>query len=157
MIPGRVVRDLAVMLADGGDCLADVGAVRDQDALLGSVASDSTAFGVIDAIASRPGLLEAVADAHARAREHVWAQAGAPERVTIDVDATLVGSPSEKEGAAGTYKGGYGFYPLMAYCDETAKRWPRSCARATRARSAVSTGCATRSARRSAIRFAPRS
>jgi hypothetical protein len=30
--PGRVVRDLAVMLADGGDCLADLGAVRDQDA-----------------------------------------------------------------------------------------------------------------------------
>jgi len=38
--PGRVVRDLAVMLADGGDCLADLGAVRDQDALFGSVASD---------------------------------------------------------------------------------------------------------------------
>jgi transposase-like protein len=30
-------------------------------------------------------------------REHVWAQAGAPERVTIDVDATLVTSHSDKE------------------------------------------------------------
>lgn len=116
---GRVVRDLAVMLADGGDCLADLGAVRDQDALFGSVASDSTAFRVIDKVASTPGLLDAVADAHALARERVWAQAGAPERVTIEVDATLVGSHSEKEGAAGTYKGGYGFHPLMAYCDET--------------------------------------
>jgi hypothetical protein len=94
--PGRVVRDLAVMLADGGDCLADLGAVRDQDALFGAVASDSTAFRVIDAIASTPGLLDALADAHARAREHVWAQAGVPERVTIEVDATLVGSHSEK-------------------------------------------------------------
>jgi hypothetical protein len=46
--PCRVVRDLAVMLADGGDCLADLGAVRDQDALFGAVASDSTAFRVID-------------------------------------------------------------------------------------------------------------
>jgi hypothetical protein len=117
--PGRVVRDLAVMLADGGDCLADLGAVRDQDALFGAVASDSTAFRVIDRIASTPGLLDAVADAHALAREHVWAQAAAPERVTIEIDATLVGSHSEKEGAAGTYKGGYGFHPLMAYCDET--------------------------------------
>jgi len=116
---GRVVRDLAVMLADGGDCLADLGAVRDQDALFGSVASDSTAFRVVDRIASTPGLLDALADAHARAREHVWQQTGAPERVTIDVDATLVGSHSEKEGAAGNYKGGYGFHPLMAYCDET--------------------------------------
>ena len=117
--PGRVVRDLAVMLADGGDCLADIGALRDQEALFGAVASDSTAFRVIDRIASTPGLLDALADAHARAREHVWTQTGAPDRVTIEVDATLVTSHSEKEGAAGTYKGGYGFHPLMAYCDET--------------------------------------
>jgi hypothetical protein len=117
--PGRVVRDLAVMLADGGDCLADIGALRDQDVLFGAVASDSTAFRVVDRIASTPGLLDALAVAHARAREHVWTQTGVPERVTIDVDATLVGSHSEKEGAAGNYKGGYGFYPLMAYCDET--------------------------------------
>ncbi len=117
--PGRVVRDLAVMLADGGDCLADLAAVRDQDALFGQVASDSTAFRVVDKIASAPGLLDALADAHARAREHVWTQTGAPDRVTIDIDATLVTSHSEKERAAGTYKGGYGFHPLMAYCDET--------------------------------------
>jgi len=118
--PGRVVRDLAVMLADGGDCLADLGAVRDQDALFGVVASDSTAFRVINQIACTPGLLDALAGAHARAREHVWQQAQtAPERVTIDIDATLVTSHSEKEGAAGTFKGGYGFHPLMAYCDET--------------------------------------
>jgi Transposase DDE domain group 1 len=117
--PGRVVRDLAVMLADGGDCLADIVALRDQDALFGAVASDLTAFRVIDAIASTPGLLDALADAHAWAREHVWKLAGAPERVTIEVDATLIASHSEKEGAAGTFKGGYGFHPLMAYCDET--------------------------------------
>jgi hypothetical protein len=117
--PGRVVRDLAVMLADGGDCLADLGTVRDQDALFGAVASDSTAFRVVDRIASTPGLLDALADAHACARGRVWNQTGAPERVTIEVDATLIASHSEKEGAAGNYKGGYGFHPLMAYCDET--------------------------------------
>ena len=49
--PGRVVRDLAVMLADGGDCLADLRAVRDQQVLFGPVASDATAFRVLDAIA----------------------------------------------------------------------------------------------------------
>jgi hypothetical protein len=117
--PGRVVRDLAVMLADGGDCLADLGAVRDQQALFGAVASDSTAFRVIDQIASTPGLLDALADAHARAREQVWQLTGAPDRVTIDVDATLLTSHSEKEGAAGTFKRGYGFHPMLAYCDET--------------------------------------
>ena len=33
--PGRVIRDLAVMLADGGECVSDLGAVRDQESLLG--------------------------------------------------------------------------------------------------------------------------
>ena len=33
--PGRVLRDLAVMLADGGDALCDLRAVRDQRALFG--------------------------------------------------------------------------------------------------------------------------
>ncbi len=36
---GRVIRDLAVMLAGGGDRLSDLGAVRDQRALFGPVAS----------------------------------------------------------------------------------------------------------------------
>jgi hypothetical protein len=53
--PGRVVRDLAVMLADGGECVSDLGAVRDQQSLFGAVASDSTAFRVIDRIAAEPG------------------------------------------------------------------------------------------------------
>jgi Transposase DDE domain group 1 len=117
--PGRVIRDLAVMLADGGECVSDLGAVRDQEALFGSVASDSTAFRVIDRIASEPGLLEALRAAHARARERFWKRHGAPERLTIDVDATLITTHSEKEKAAGNYKGGYGFHPLHAYADET--------------------------------------
>jgi hypothetical protein len=117
--PGRVIRDLAVMLADGGECVADLGAVRDQEALFGPVASDSTAFRVVDRIASEPALLDALRAAHARARERFWKLHGAPERLTIDVDATLITAHSEKENAAGTYKGGYGFHPLQAYADET--------------------------------------
>ncbi|HLW95883.1 MAG TPA: IS1380 family transposase [Solirubrobacteraceae bacterium] len=117
--PGRVVRDLVVMLADGGECVADLGAVRDQEALFGPVASDSTAFRVIDRIASTAGGLELLRAAHARARERFWDLHGAPERLTIDLDATLVTAHSEKEQAAGSYKGGYGFFPLHAYLDET--------------------------------------
>jgi hypothetical protein len=117
--PGRVIRDLAVMLADGGECVSDLGAVRDQQALFGPVASDSTAFRVIERIASEPGLLDALRAAHARARERFWELHGAPTRLTIDIDATLITAHSEKEGAAGTYKGGYGFHPLHAYVDET--------------------------------------
>ena len=107
------------MLADGGDCLADLRAVGDQAALFGSIASPSTAFRVIDRIASTPGLLDALGDAHARARARVWELVGAPERLTIDLDATLVTSHSEKDGAAGTFKRGYGFAPMLAYGDET--------------------------------------
>ncbi len=132
--PGRVIRDLAVMLADGGECVSDLRAVRDQQALFGPVASDSTAFRVIDRIASEPELLDALRAAHARARERFWALHGAPERLTIDVDATLITAHSEKEQAAGTYKGGYGFHPLQAYADETREALGACCGRATRAR-----------------------
>jgi len=117
--PGRVIRDLAVMLADGGECVSDLGAVREQDALFGPVASDSTAFRMVDRIASTPGLLGAVRVAHARARARFWELHGAPERLTLDVDATLITAHSEKENAAGNYKGGYGFHPLQVYLDET--------------------------------------
>ena len=116
---GRVVRDLAVMLADGGDCLSDLGALGEQAALFGAVCSDATAFRAIDRIASDPGGLERLRSAHARARARVWELTGAPEVVDIDLDATLVGSHSEKEGAAGNFKGGYGFHPMLAYADQT--------------------------------------
>jgi hypothetical protein len=117
--PGRVVRDLAVMLADGGDCLADLRAIRDQQPLFGAVASNATAFRVIDEIAADPALLAAVRDARACARARAWAAGAAPERIIIDIDATLIGAHSDKQGAAGTFKGGFGFRPLLAYLDET--------------------------------------
>jgi hypothetical protein len=117
--PGWVIRDLAVMLVDGGECVSDLGAVREQGALFGQVASDSTAFRMVDRIASTPGLLDAVRVAHARARARFWELHGAPQRLTLDVDATLITAHSEKEKAAGNYKGGYGFHPLQVYLDET--------------------------------------
>jgi hypothetical protein len=117
--PGQVIRDLAVMLADGGDCLADLRAVRDQQVLFGPVASDATAFRVIDRIASEPGLLDALRGARARARQNAWKAGAQPERIVVDIDATLITAHSEKEGAAGTFKRGFGFHPLLAYLDQT--------------------------------------
>ena len=43
--PGRIVRDLAVMLADGGDCLADLRAIRDQQPLLAPSPRTQPRFG----------------------------------------------------------------------------------------------------------------
>ncbi len=115
--PGRVFCDLAVMLADGGDCLSDLRAVRDQQRLFGPVASDTTAFRLIDRIASEPALLETLRLARARARARAWELGARPQRIVIDVDATLVGAHTEKEGAAVNFKGGFGFHPLLAYLD----------------------------------------
>ena len=119
--PGRVVRDLAVMLADGGEALADLGAIREQAPLFGEVASDSTAYRAIERIAADPEPLDGLRAARKRAREHAWELGLAPERVTIDLDATLLGSHSEKEGAAGNFKGGFGFHPMLAYFDQTSE------------------------------------
>jgi hypothetical protein len=102
--PGRVIRDLAVMLADGGECVSDLGAVREQAALFGPVASDSTAFRVIDRVASDPSLVDAIRDSQARARERFWKLHGAPERLTIDIDATLTPPIRRRNSRPGTTK-----------------------------------------------------
>jgi len=111
--PGRTLRDLALMLADGGDCLADLSALRDQPTLFGDVPSDATAWRALAALAD--GRLQTVRRARATARERVWELAGAPRRVILDLDATLVTAHSEKEQAAGNYKHGFGFHPLLCY------------------------------------------
>jgi hypothetical protein len=107
------------MLADGGDCLSDLRAVRDQQPLFGPVASDTTAFRLIDRIASDPARLVALREARARARTGAWELGARPQRIVIDVDATLVGAHTEKEGAAVNFKGTFGFHPLLAYLDES--------------------------------------
>lgn len=111
--PGQVVRDLAVMLADGGDALADLGALRDQQVLFGPVASDATAYRCLERLSEE--MLAGVRAARSRARERVWSLSGAPKRLVLDIDATLVTAHSEKEGAAGTYKGSFGFHPLLCF------------------------------------------
>lgn len=115
--PGRLVRDLALSLADGGDCLADLAVLRDQPSLFGELASDATAWRLLEAL--EPTRLEAIRAARARARQRVWELAESPERVILDLDATLVSAHSEKEGAAGTYKGSFGFHPLLCYEAQT--------------------------------------
>lgn len=48
--PGRVLADLAVTIADGGDALSHLAALRDQDKLFGVVASAPTAWRVIERV-----------------------------------------------------------------------------------------------------------
>jgi hypothetical protein len=115
--PGVVVRDLAVSVADGGDCLADLGVLRGQEALFGPVASETTAHRVIKSIDAV--VLEAIRAARAKALKRAWDAGARPETITLDIDASLLTAHSEKERAAGNYKGGFGFHPLLCYLSET--------------------------------------
>jgi hypothetical protein len=113
--PGAIVADMVVSIADGGDCLSDLAALRDQPDLFGQVASTPTAWRLIDAMGE--GELELLREARRRAREAAWRAAGAPEQVVLDIDATLVTAHSEKEMAGGNFKGGFGFHPLTCFLE----------------------------------------
>ena len=47
---GRVLVDLAVMLADGGEAISDLAVLRDQPNLFGEVASLATAWRTLEAV-----------------------------------------------------------------------------------------------------------
>lgn len=115
--PGQVLRDVAVMLADGGDCVTDLDAYRGQERLFGARASETTTHRVLKSIDEQ--LLGQVRVARAAARARVWDAGARPDSITLNIDATLVTAHSEKELAAGNYKHGYGFHPLCCYLDET--------------------------------------
>ena len=115
--PGRVLRDVAVMLADGGDCVTDMDAYRGQERLFGARSSETTTHRVLKAIDD--ALLGWVRVARAAARAWVWDAGARPKTITLNIDATLLTAHSEKELAAGNYKHGYGFHPLSCYLDET--------------------------------------
>jgi len=125
--PGKILTDLAMAVALGGDCLADVAVLRAQPELAGPVASDPVVSRLISALAvGSPRALRAIRKARAAARERAWALAGdrAPgadgSLIPVDLDATIVLAHSEKEKAAPTWKKTYGFHPLAAFADHGA-------------------------------------
>jgi hypothetical protein len=125
--PAKIVCDLAVSLALGGDCLADVAVLRGAPQVFGPVASDPTVSRLIQALAGDADQAVAAIDvARAAARRQVWARAGAgsPDHdadhrrpLVVDVDATLVTAHSDKEQAAATFKRGFGHHPVCAFVD----------------------------------------
>lgn len=125
--PGTVITDLAVALALGGNCLAEIALLRAKPAVFGRVASDPTVSRTIDALAADvKRALAAIDTARAAARSTVWRLAGehAPDHdidadrpLIIDTDATLITAHSDKEQAAPTFKRGVGFHPLWAFLD----------------------------------------
>ncbi|WP_460808365.1 IS1380 family transposase [Micromonospora zhanjiangensis] len=126
---GRVLTDLAVMIADGGEAIADIDVVRHQADVFGRVASPATCWRALDEVDDVR--VRRIARARAKVRARVWSlfdrlpAARAAGRdveagvVVLDVDATLLVAHSEKEGADKTYKRTFGFHPLLVTCDNT--------------------------------------
>jgi len=126
---GQVLADVAVLIAGGGEAISDIDVLRHQREVLGSVASAPTVWRALDEVT--PAAAKRIDKARAKVRAHVWSQlpGGLPaskvadtdlgDTVVLDVDATLVTAHSEKEGAAVTFKKGFGYHPLGVWCDNT--------------------------------------
>jgi hypothetical protein len=109
---GAVLRDLAVMLADGGDALSDLAVLRDQPELFGPVASTPTAWRVVEQVARDPDGLAGLRAARAHARAAAW-RAGAHVEglLVIDVDGTLLDAHSPKLGCGWDLQARLGVLP----------------------------------------------
>ncbi len=89
-----------------------------QDKLFGTVASDPTAWRVVNRVDAEH--LARLREVQTAARTRAWAAGAGPDlsrELTIDLDATITLAHSEKENAAATWKKTFGFHPLMAYLD----------------------------------------
>jgi hypothetical protein len=130
---GIVLVSMAVAIALGATSMSDIAVLAHLAPVLGQAPSGPTIRRALD-LAGPPAMLDRIARARARARAHVWAMiqdtpAGFPWLaiagktltgwLVIDMDATLVTARSDKEGAAPTWKKGYGFHPLGAWCANT--------------------------------------
>lgn len=106
--PGKVLPDVALAVALGGDCLADVAMLRAKPAVFGPVATDPTVSRLVGTLAvGGTQALTALRAARADVREHVWKLAGdaAPDaggQMVVDLDGVLVLTHSEKQDAAAT-------------------------------------------------------
>ena len=116
---GKVLVQMALVLAGGGESCADVEHLRAQVDLFGDVASDSTVYRTFHEFDTRRR--EQFARSLAEVRAKVWKKLDVTsDPVILDFDASLVmGLAESKEKAAPTYKGGFGFHPLFCFSDLT--------------------------------------
>lgn len=134
---GRVLVDVATMVAAGGEAIADIDTLRHQVDVLGPVASAPTVWRALDELSSAG--LKRIARARAATRTRVWdlIPGGLPaskvagttlpaDVVVLDVDATIVVAHSEKEKADRTFKKTFGYHPIGVWCDNTGELFAAS-------------------------------
>jgi hypothetical protein len=130
---GAVLVSMAAAIALGATSMSDIAVLAHLAPVLGDAPSGPTVRRALD-LAGTPAVLDRIARARAKARARVWdliegAPAGFPWLViagkaltgwlVIDLDATLVTASSDKDGAAATWKKGYGFHPLGGWLANT--------------------------------------
>jgi Transposase DDE domain group 1 len=130
---GQLAVDLAVTLLLGGEAISDFQGLRHLAPVTGPVASTPTVWRFLDEADERT--LGELSRAVAAFRRRWWALLAARPQgfpwlavagseltgiTVVDLDASIVFARSEnKENAAATYKGGIGFAPNLATCDNT--------------------------------------
>jgi hypothetical protein len=118
---GKVLTQMALILAGGGESCLDIEHLRIGKDLFGSVPSDTTVARTFHEIAesTRTDITAALA----AVRAEVWRRSSVTRGtapVVLDIDASLVEIHSEgKEQTAPTYKGGFGFHPMFCFADAT--------------------------------------
>ncbi|WP_431710495.1 IS1380 family transposase [Glutamicibacter uratoxydans] len=125
--PGKIIADLVLTLAAGGEQACDLDILRTSAGVFGPVSSEATVSRFMGRVKHMPEAFTYGYQTMSKTlRSRLWAAAGdrnPAKRATrinpliIDIDATLVQAHSDKQGAAGTYKGGYGFAPMIACLD----------------------------------------
>jgi hypothetical protein len=131
---GVVLVQLAVAIALGATSMRQIALLTHQEQLFGTPPSDSTVRRALESVGASDRLQVWIARARARVRRQVWQLIAATETgfpwlsvagkvltgwVVIDLDATLITAHSDKEGASATFKKGWGFHPLAAWCTNT--------------------------------------
>jgi len=131
---GVALVSMAVAIALGATSMADITVLAHQEQVFGAAPSDTTVRRTLEL--AEPATLDKIARVRAAVRAHVWSLIAARPGgfpwlaiagkllagwLVIDLDATLITAHSDKEGAAATFKMGYGFHPLGAWCANTAE------------------------------------
>jgi Transposase DDE domain group 1 len=131
---GVALVSMAVAIALGARSMNDIALLAHHEPVFGAPPSDTTVRRTLEL--ADPRTLDKIARVRAAVRGHVWSlicatPAGFPWLaiagkllagwLVIDLDATLITACSDKEGAAPTFKMGYGFHPLGAWLANTAE------------------------------------
>jgi hypothetical protein len=129
---GIALVSMAVAIALGATSMSDITLLAHHGPVLGPEPSDTTVRRTLEL--ADPRTLDKIARVRAAVRAHVWELIGATPAgfpwldiagkllagwLVIDLDATLITAHSDKEGAAPTFKRGYGFHPLGAWLANT--------------------------------------